>query len=1028
MFVRRVGAISALMVYCLVFFAFGTMFAKPLSASPRHVERPEEELLIFELHINDTLRSRGLIGYLPEGAQLSDALLPISALSRAMSVAIAANPMEGTVDGWFIEEKNIFQLDLNRGVVFVNGSEERLEDGEAEAHLEDVYVRISSMEKWFGISITPDIGTLRLFVKSTTLFPFQEELLRLAHANKNKKKSYREPIPFSSETVLPYQWWSNPSVVWQNSLQARRDQSDSSLTSAVTLQAYGDVGKFDTRLLIAGTAGSGQDTDITNAQLSFQKRDPDNNLLGPLNAGKITIGDISYPDVPLFSGRKRGRGIEISSESDLGVSKSFGAETYNVDGDAPLGWDAELYRNGYFVAFQEVDDNGRYDFENVELVRGFNLLQIILYGPEGQKITETQRVIRGQKMLQEGQVEYDIAVGQPESDFLPVARNSRDDTAFGGSGSVSYGIKNYLTVSGSVFTGSDENISDTKDRLSAANVSAIVSYLGLKTQVQYMRATEGLSGYEVNTTTQISGANISVDHQSFQGVEEAGRDLKSSSGAEITKNFGVVSASLRGERRQYARRESEDSIRGNISTNIAGLRISNSVERTYSEDAAFDEFDGDLSILADIKSWRVRANLDYSLDKNVRDKLETLSVTATNKLSDKSTLRLNTTYDFPANITTATTRYSKKFDAYSLDFNLGATNNNSYFGGVTFRTGLQPDHEGNYRMVSARHAGMGAVALRAFLDENENLQYDVGEELLQGVSFRTNRGLLDGKTDENGSLFANGLSESITRFFLDDSSLPSIYLKPYDDHVDIIPRAGATTTIDIGFKRLGEIDGFVFIEKEGHEEELPGVEVVLIDIETGKEVSAITTEYDGYYVFTALELGKYEVMVLPLWDLNEDASVRRIVSVTSEDSVLTDINLTLPELVIPEAVKNETLPVNVEPAAGSPAAKVKHIIYDVPLPVETDGIDLATDQPLRGLFIHIGSMQNFDNAQGEQERLWKKYEDVLGDLPLYIYKVKIGSKTFYRIVAMVSEVSQGNEVCGHLIDRQSAGGCTLVRI
>ena len=144
-----------------------------------------------------------------------------------------------------------------------------------------------------------------------------------------------------------------------------------------------------------------------------------------------------------------------------------------------MGWDAELYRNGYFVAFQEVGENGRYNFENVELVRGYNLFQVILYGPEGQKRTDTQRIIRGQEMLQQGELNYDLAAGQPESDFLPIADNARTDSTFGGSARIAYGIRNFLTLGASAFTGADLSDSDDK-RLSALNLDSSPFFFGNK--------------------------------------------------------------------------------------------------------------------------------------------------------------------------------------------------------------------------------------------------------------------------------------------------------------------------------------------------------------------------------------------------------------------------------------------------------------------------------------------------------------------------------------------------------------------
>ena len=97
-------------------------------------------------------------------------------------------------------------------------------------------------------------------------------------------------------------------------------------------------------------------------------------------------------------------------------------------------------------------------------------------------------------------------------------------------------------------------------------------------------------------------------------------------------------------------------------------------------------------------------------------------------------------------------------------------------------------------------------------------------------------GLVDEQTDQSGAVFVNGLAEGLTRFEVDETSLPSIYIKPYEDYTNIIPRSGATTILYMGFEQLGEIDGFVYAVGQAEERKpIPGVELVLIDADTRQE-------------------------------------------------------------------------------------------------------------------------------------------------------------------------------------------------
>ena len=1012
------------LISVIVCFLFGLVIAERSFAAIDQVERPEEELLILEVYVNETLRNKGFIAYMPEESALDRVMIPLSSFSRALSFAIRSNPTEGTADGWFNEENNIFQLDLNRNIVFVNGREHNIPIGGAEAHFEDIYVQSALLEEWLGVKVRVDLSTLRIFVTWGNLFPFEEEEARKKRGKYLRVGSVSESL-YDKDTLIPYDWWTNPSIVWQHSVVGRGGDTGKNINTDFSLQATADALKSSAKLLISGSAGTDKDPKFSNAQLSFQKRDPTQSLLGPLKAGKVSFGDVSFPDVPLIVGRKRGRGVAVTSDSELGFAQSFGSETYTVDGDAPIGWDAELYRNGYFIAFQEIDGGGRYNFEDVNLTRGFNLFQIVLSGPEGQKRTQTQRIIRGPKMLQKDDLRYAFAVGQPEADLIPIADNSDANSDFGGSAQISYGVRNYLTVGANVYTGED-SASNLNTRQTSAGVSAVVAFLGLKTKVQLMGANEGRSGYDVEATTRIMGANITAGHTAYQGFDADDKDLLSTTTMDVNKNFKSVSASIRAEKNKFQDKEDELVLTGSLSTNLSGVRLTNVLERTISDRESQEDFEGNLALLTNVLGWRVRSNLRYDLQSDTQDTLRNFNMSAIKTLTPESSIRLNGLYDFSSDSTTMDMRYSKQFENYSIDLNAGADTNNSYFGGITFRTGLQPDHNGKYKMVSARDSGLGSVGLRTYLDSNGNRAYDEGEKPIKNITFRSNRGVIDGHTDENGSLFVNGLTEGITRLWLDNSSLPSIYMKPHDDYVTIIPRSGAMASLDIGFEQLGEVDGFIYAKNgDGSNKPLPGMEILLLNAQTGEEVTASSSEYDGYYVFSALSLGDYIVKAIPFWD-GDATSVE--VSVTGEKPIVTDITIMIKDVVDDgqDLAMNDNGVNQIEPTSGD--HKVDNVVDDAPVPVVTDGLDVASGEVLRGLFVHVGSLSTFEDAKTAQKGLWTKYPDVLGDTPIYIYRIEVGGVTYHRIIGAITSYSSGNRICDVLIAKNEVGGCSLVEL
>lgn len=1013
---RRV-VYNMILVVILVSSSVCLLGVERVFASFEQVERSEDELLIFETHVNDKIRSLGMLAFLPQGDTVMQSLLPISSVARALSFSIKADPARGVVQGWFFQEHNIFQMDLNQNTVLVGGSEMPIPKGGVEAHYDDVYVQASLLQEWFGVAFHPDISTLRLYLKSEKTLPFEEEeerKLRAANLPQLQSKSNND---YAADMLLPYQWWTNPSVVWQQNVNGSSNKDNRNLNTSFSLQSSSDAMKFGSKFLFSGSVDGDNGFKIDNSKLTFERRDPGNSMLGMLKAGKVAVGDVTYPDVPLSIGQKRGRGISVSSDSNFNIARSYGAEKFDIEGDAPIGWDAELYRNGYFVAFQEVGSDGRYNFEETALIRGYNLIQVTLYGPEGQKRTETHRIIRGQDMLHEGELDYEFAAGQPEADFIPLAKNARTSSAFGGSGHVAYGFKKYLTIGGSVYSGEDVS-SVLATRQTSGSVSAVTAIGGVKMQAQAMRANEGRSGYSFDTTTRFLGMNISAEHTIYNGFDADDKDVIKTTSLDINRNLGRVSTNFHAEKTSYQRKDDEVTLEGSISTRISRLQLNNRLLRTFSDNQAQEAFRGELSALTNISSWRLRANLGYDIKSGVQDKLQDFNFSAYRDFGRDTTIRLNGTYNFTTDISSTDMRYTREFDRYALDFNLGGTTQNAYFGGITFRTAFQPDHTGKYRMVSARDGGLGSVGLRAFVDGDANGVYDEGERLLSGISFRSNRGELDDKTGEDGTVFINGLSEGSTVFSLDKTNLPSIYLKPVNESLEIIPRSGATTTIDVAFEQLGEVDGFVTFER-GDGKAATGVELVLYRDDTGEEVANTVSEYDGYYIFSALPLGRYRVEAMPLWEGDGgDTPVFINIEMTGENPILTDRNIEVPA-PMQMALSLEMI----EASSGVEAEEGQTSLPKVTLKPKEQA-EVLED----GVFIHLGSLSTLRAAEEEQAHLWTKFADMIGDLMPHIYEVSIDGHMYYRVMGEVRSKSRAAHLCKELLEGDISGGCVVLKM
>ncbi len=142
--------------------------------------------------------------------------------------------------------------------------------------------------------------------------------------------------------------------------------------------------------------------------------DPDGQLLGPLKATQAVAGDVDVLSGDLAGASGVGRGVFLSNRR-LNQPSRFGAAI--LRGTLPLGWDAELYRNGQLLAYQANTPDGRYEFE-IGLVYGQNELEVVLYSPQGQVRRERQSIPVGIDAVEKGKLEYWAGVVERNQDLI----------------------------------------------------------------------------------------------------------------------------------------------------------------------------------------------------------------------------------------------------------------------------------------------------------------------------------------------------------------------------------------------------------------------------------------------------------------------------------------------------------------------------------------------------------------------------------------------------------------------------------
>lgn len=291
--------------------------------------------------------------------------------------------------------------------------------------------------------------------------------------------------------------------------------------------------------------------------------------------------------------------------------------------------------------------------------------------------------------------------------------------------------------------------------------------------------------------------------------------------------------------------------------------------------------------------------------------------------------------------------------------------------------------------------------------------------------------------------------ETPTRISVNNETISSIYMMPKQQKYTVIPRQGSNAVIDFPFKMLGEIDGFV-TDASPERTPLRSVPVRLIDLQTQKQVSEMESEHDGYYVFSALPLGKYKIIASGGWFEEEAAdTASRIVELTHQEPSVIDANLELSQSAelmaysegppdTPELDEREPGPI----LPAVPVAPVADGESLEPKPLKPEDMRLEDIQPEAGpaetekpvkethkdeAFIHIGSLENMAQAASEWERTKTRHPALIGPYQKHTKETLVKGKKYVRLYAGPMNTRESAQICAALAAAKAPGGCVPVK-
>lgn len=826
-------------------------------------------LLLFSITLNGLTLSEGLGAY---GDQ-ADPLLPVGELAHLLEADVDVLPVERRIVGRLGEARRSLVVDLASGLARIGPQEVRLTDADFAVSQTEIYLRASVLQKLLPLKIEVLPEELALRMTSTEAFPVEKRLQREGRRPGGSAVGGAEEE--SLKIVDPYRLFSPPSfdVVLDGGLQS--GSQDSRYRYDVRVGADLLFADFQ------GFLGSDERGRATSARALLQRRSFDGHLLGPLHAREINVGDTYSPGLSLGPRSVAGRGLSFTT---VPFDRTNVFNRIDLRGELPPGYDVELYVNDVLKSSTNQAVNGRYEFLDVPLSPGLNVVRIVTYGPRGQRIEDVQVVNVGAGLLQAGEGALVFGVVDQDQALIPL-RSLHPVSSGGGAVTRGGGVRvvagfNYgLTDRWTVTAGAARVPRFGRSATDLFTVGGRTSILGLAVQSDLGVDSHGGSAATAGVAGQFGSVSGVLRHAEYRGgfLDEnttgAASALTLRRRTELTLDSNIdlrgriVPVSVRAIRDEYADGSYDILGATRASSSIGPILFSAGAEyqRQHLRPApARDTLSGYLAASTYRGyRWQIRSTFDYEVVPDFRAKF--LTVTVDRRLTELWSLRLGVGEpldDLKGWNGVISSIYQSRFGDLALTGEYDNARSDWRISAQwSFGLGYDPDRH-RYRVTRTGPGSGGSAIVDAFIDAN-------GDGVRQRDEAGAPKVVVQGgqphevETGADGRAYVTGLGAGASaRLDLDLSHVENSSVQTPPSRIALRPRPGSVARIEYPMRPTGEVMVRVeLLRDDGKRVGLSSVRLQLVP-ETGSPQEA-TTEFDGSAIFEALPVATYRVQLDP---------------------------------------------------------------------------------------------------------------------------------------------------------------------
>jgi len=815
---------------------------------------PEAKLQIFQVKWKHHLLSEGLF----VGLKGEQYFLPLKSLFEALDYSIEIDVKSGTFSGRFSNSGPGIQGDLTSGTLYENGRQIGLDPMNLLWHSNDIYAEAFWLSTWapFDLEILPFEALIKVFPK--TALPLELKLKRLANREKLKNKQAASPS-HATRSQDPYRFvdWPFLNVGLHTSFQK---QTQPHFQSNFNLHGFGDLGWMTGEFLLSGSGPNNQEKPFDTALVTFHRRDVNANLLGPLKATKVSIGDITTPQRTYAGRSSSGLGFKFSN---VPLSNPSEFDRINLGGPLPPGWEVELYRDGTLIAFHQANLDHAYEFPDLPLFYGRNVFKLVFYGPQGQQKEHLRSFNVGQHLIQPGKVYYRFAANRLDRRILPSNEVLGKPTPFRYFAEVEQGLSRNMSWKAHA---TRLFVNNQWHNYAGGHLRAAFQDLSLFSQVVHDLGTGNL--YEIGFQSRLMGLRVNGTHLHFSNFESdlvgtLGLSNKTGlrfQGGVSGKRFGQLAYgfNLNHQRFRNGKKELRIAHHGSLSRRLISLNHQLTWQEVSQPDfPSLAILSGGLATNTTLSGNRIRLRANYSLFP--KGKLTRISTDVSRNFGPKLFLRGKATYDFHAlqrkKVSLSMTR---KFKRLLLSGQFGFADRLGFSANVNFNFQLarHPISRQWHSQPESIPDSM-AIATRVFIDENMNQRFDKGEITIKKARFALNQIPIKTETDAHGEAFLKNLPAYIPfEISLIQESIENPWLVPTKRAFNAVGRPGKVLQIDFPLVPSVDIEGFVYRGQGDGKLAISGAQVRLLD-KTGVMIADTKTEYDGFFLFEKIAPGTY---------------------------------------------------------------------------------------------------------------------------------------------------------------------------